>query len=99
MYPLYWFNMPALGKAYIDSVFQMGFAFKYAQDTSAELKGKTFIPVITTGGPKIGFANLERIDAFNIETARFTGMIWKGSFILFGDDQAEKLEQFKALLK
>lgn len=46
-YPLFWYNVPAILKEWIDQVFQYGFAF--GQD-SYQLKGKKIIVSFTMGG-------------------------------------------------
>lgn len=48
-YPLYWYNMPAILKQYLDSVLTYGFAYGTGGD---RLKDKNFVPSITIGAPK-----------------------------------------------
>ena len=48
LYPLYWFNFPAVGKVFVDSVFTPDFA--YGSNPQAALKGKNLAAIITTGG-------------------------------------------------
>lgn len=52
-HPLYWYSCPALMKSWIDSVLTLGWA--YGQDRHGNigtaLKGKSFIQVISSGGP------------------------------------------------
>ena len=87
LYPVQWYNLPALGKAYLDNVFERGFAFKYEKDTSAELKGKNFYVIVSTGGTKISYSKtLDKLDAANSQTAAFTGMNWKGTFTFHSDE-------------
>jgi len=54
IYPIWWFNMPAILKGYIDRVFSPGFA--YSTDKKEGLKGlltdKQVIILNTTGGPE-----------------------------------------------
>jgi putative NADPH-quinone reductase len=48
-YPLYWYNMPAILKHWIDVVFDYGFAYG---STGYKLEGKNFIASFTVGGPE-----------------------------------------------
>lgn len=54
IHPIWWFNMPAILKGYIDRVFSHGFA--YAADEKEGLKGlltdKQVVILNTTGGPE-----------------------------------------------
>ena len=52
MYPLYWYSTPAIIKEWQDLVLTHGWAFGHEGN---ELKGKTTVNIITTGGPKEAF--------------------------------------------
>lgn len=51
-YPLFWYNMPAILKHWIDQVFQYGFAFGKG---CYNLEGKRIIVSFTMGSPKKDF--------------------------------------------
>jgi len=48
-YPLFWYNMPAILKHWIDVVFDYGFAYG---SSGYKMEGKNFIPSFTVGGPE-----------------------------------------------
>jgi len=52
-HPIFWFNMPAGLKHYMDEVFQYGFAYG---STGDKLRGKKFIHSYTTGSGAATFA-------------------------------------------
>ena len=47
-FPLYWYNIPAIGKAWLDEVLQYGFAYGTGGD---KLRGKNLLLSVTTGAP------------------------------------------------
>lgn len=51
-YPMYWYNMPAILKIWLDQVFSYQFAYGSLGD---KLKGKHLIPSITVGQPERNF--------------------------------------------
>jgi len=51
-HPMYWYSMPALLKEWMDLVLSHGWA--YGSEGTA-LKGKLFLSVLTTGGPRQAF--------------------------------------------
>ena len=56
IYPLWWFDRPAILKGWFDRVFTNGFAFTYDENgTQGLLKGKRAIVVVTAGGTKEDF--------------------------------------------
>jgi len=63
IYPIWWFQMPAVLKGYIDRVFSKGFAYDFIEGgVEGLLKGKRVIIFNTTGGSlenyeKFGFKN------------------------------------------
>lgn len=52
MFPLYWYSVPPLMKAWMDEVLQFGWA--YGPEATA-LRGKTWLSVISTGGAAEGY--------------------------------------------
>ena len=56
-HPIFWFNMPAALKRYMDEVFQYGFA--YGGTGGDKLKGKKFIHSFTTGADAATYEGTE----------------------------------------
>ena len=54
-YPVYWYNMPAILKAWFDIVFEYQFAYGSQGD---KLKNKNFLPSFTVGAPQEGYRAL-----------------------------------------
>ena len=54
-YPVYWYNMPAILKAWFDIVFEYQFAYGSQGD---KLKNKNFLPSFTVGAPEEGYRTL-----------------------------------------
>lgn len=52
MFPLYWYSVPPLMKAWMDEVLQLGWA--YGPGATA-LRGKSWLSVISTGGASEGY--------------------------------------------
>jgi glutathione-regulated potassium-efflux system ancillary protein KefG len=85
-HPMYWYNMPALMKQWLDDVLEMGFA--YGENGDA-LKGKRFLLSITTGGDPRSY-DADGPHGFPIEsflhsyqaTAALCGMKWMEPVIL-----------------
>jgi len=83
-HPVFWFNVPAAMKRYLDEVFQYGFAYGTGGD---KLKGKKFIHSYTTGsgaatyeGTEFGTALVAPLKC----TAAYTQMDYVGAFPLYG---------------
>lgn len=56
IYPVWWFNMPAILKGYIDRVFSRGFAYDAKGPLIIGLlKGKRAMVFNTTGGPRFAY--------------------------------------------
>ena len=56
IYPLWWFDRPAILKGWFDRVFTNGFAFNFDENgVQGLLKGKRGIVVVTAGGTKEDF--------------------------------------------
>lgn len=51
-FPIYWYSTPSLLKEWQDLVLEYGFAYGTGGD---KLKGKLFVPVVTAGGPEVGY--------------------------------------------
>jgi putative NADPH-quinone reductase len=52
-YPFWWYNMPAILKAWFDEVFNFNFAYGPEGD---KLKGKNFMLSFTIGGPEDAYS-------------------------------------------
>ncbi len=56
IYPVWWFNMPAMLKGYIDRVFSRGFAYdSKGPIIIGLLRGKKVMVFNTTGGPRFAY--------------------------------------------
>jgi len=62
-HPMYWYNMPAILKEWLDLVLTHGWAYG---SKGTALKGKLFFNVLTTGGPRQAFL----IDGMHQHTVR-----------------------------
>jgi glutathione-regulated potassium-efflux system ancillary protein KefG len=88
-HPFYWYSCPPLFKAWEEIVLTRGFA--YPPGSGDRLKGKHWLPVITTGGPAEayrpgGYNNYtvgELLLPFR-QTANLCGMKWIEPFIVHG---------------
>lgn len=84
MFPMFWLNMPAMLKAYIDTII-IGISAFVTNDLP--LKGKELYVAVSTGSPKKNYekdgANGHTIEEFlySIETtAKYIGVNYKGYF-------------------
>ncbi|MBR8463263.1 NAD(P)H-dependent oxidoreductase [Campylobacter sp. faydin G-24] len=87
-FPIFWFSMPALLKAYIDEVFTHGWA--YGSDGNA-LVGKELQVVVTTGSDISAYSkqgsNKYSVDEFLLSlrgTAGYCGMTFNKIFVVDG---------------
>ena len=59
IYPLWWYDRPAMLKGWIDRVFMHGFAFRYGpQGAQGLLTTRRALVLVTAGGPDTAFAQL-----------------------------------------
>jgi putative NADPH-quinone reductase len=93
-YPLYWLNVPAILKLWIDEVFQYGFAYGPGGD---KLKNKDFLLSFTTGAVeaeyKVTGKHHLRIYEFckGLEnTAMYAQMNYKDPFCFYGTASYDK---------
>ncbi len=82
-FPIYWYSMPALLKAWLDSILTYGWAFD-AQGGC--LDGKTLVTSVTTGAPlssyQPGGTNLRTLDTYLLHlerTAAYVGFNYLGA--------------------
>ena len=108
IYPIWWFQMPAMLKGYIDRVFSKGFAYDYTSNGIVGLfKDKRCVIINTTGGSEeqyneYGFLEgiTRTIDAGNFQ---FCGMKILLHKFLFGvpnisqEERVKMLEELKSL--
>lgn len=65
IFPIWWFNMPAILKGYIDRVFAEKFAFRMNENgVSGLLRGKRVIIFNTTGGARKNYEEYGFAEAF-----------------------------------
>ena len=92
--PVWWNNMPALLKGFIDRVFLPGFAFKFTGTFKREkyLTGKTARLILTTGAPALVYRIIMQspVEAiFGKGVFKFCGIRMKTSIVI---GNAEKLK-------
>ena len=84
-HPIFWCNMPAGLKRYMDEVFQYGFVYGDT-DTGGKLRGKKFIHSYTAGsGAATSVGKLGEVlpEALKV-SAGLCGMDYQGAFPLYG---------------
>lgn len=88
-HPFYWYSVPALFKQWQDKVLTFGFA--YPPKEGRALHGKTWLSVITTGGPDWsyrsgGYNNFTMSELLRPlqQTAYLCGMNWLAPFVIHG---------------
>ncbi len=108
IYPLWWFDRPALLKGYFDRVYSYGFAF---QSSSRGLEGLLTQPkalvCMTTGSPEVELNQISTSipSAMSEGTLRFCGVqhvVWKSFFNVVKVSDGERkamLEEIPALAK
>jgi glutathione-regulated potassium-efflux system ancillary protein KefF len=103
--PIYWYGMPALLKLWVDTVFDMGFA--YGPGGTA-LQGKTMQLSFTTGSPKDAYTSqgihrypLESFLLPYTQTAELCGMKWRAPLVLYGSptEDSDRLETHAELVR
>lgn len=110
IYPIWWFQMPAILKGYIDRVFSRGFAYDFADDAiKGLLTGKEVILLNTTGGPEESYTNGGFRDALQktheIGTFALCGMTIRLHKFFYAvpfvtdDDRKKMLEDMRICLK
>ncbi|KAH0572418.1 NADPH oxidoreductase [Spironucleus salmonicida] len=97
-YPMYWYSIPAYGRAFMESVFTMGFAFVYAAKANAKLDGKKFKCIVTLGATAKYFTKEflgtpESIQCQMNALCTYTGMDYQGSDFYYSEDGADKVAQ------
>lgn len=87
-FPLYWYNTPAMLKAYQDEVFTYGFAYG---STGDKLNGKEFKVVATIGGADYSYQaggwnnfSINELLTPLRQMANLTGMKYTRGFFLYG---------------
>ncbi len=64
IYPLWWFDRPAILKGWCDRVLTQGFAFRYGPEgVEGRLSSKRAMVLVTAGGSEAEFAAMEMDDA------------------------------------
>lgn len=102
-FPVWWYNLPALLKGFIDRVFLPGFAFKYKKNSPIPnklLKGKTASIICTSGAPKIFYYFPGGNTAHKIlkNILKFCGIKTKNKILIGSVLQnltTEKLQEYK----
>ncbi len=108
VYPLWWFDRPAMLKGYIDRVYSYGFAFKYDEAGAVGLlPHKKSLVIVTTGTPEAGLAHVKEVLPISMKdgTLKFCGVkdvSWKMFYGVVAATDAERkamLEEIPALAK
>ncbi|KAH0572439.1 NADPH oxidoreductase [Spironucleus salmonicida] len=101
MYPMFWYNMPAYGRTFLDNLFTVGFAYIEGAETNAKLEGKKFKCIATLGATSEFFVaeslgTPEMIQCQMKALCLFTGMKYEGSDFYFAEDGDEKVAKICA---
>ncbi len=98
IFPIWWWDAPAIIKNFIDCNFSAGFAFRYENGRPVGLlKGKTARIITTSGGPSFLYKLILHIQWFwNINRISMCGMKQK-SFTVFGNMDSSKTDKNKYL--
>lgn len=87
-FPMYWYSMPPLMRAWEDAVFTHGWAYG---STGHALQGKTYRAVVSVGARQEKYSETGEYHVTAqtllkpLETLQYnTGMIWEEPFIVFG---------------
>ncbi len=108
IYPLWWFDRPAILKGWFDRVFTNGFAFSFDENgVTGLLKGKRAIVVVTAGGTKEDFGkNADQLTKSTTEgTLAFCGITDIADRVFYSvpivDDEARKkmLKELEVLVE
>ena len=105
IYPVWWMNMPALLKGYIDRVFNYGFAYSYNFRNLDDFKlaGKKVLVFNTSGAPKIYYLLIKALNAMNKITNtgifKFCKMKVLGHYYYGGIPRSTDSKRKKILLK
>ena len=108
IYPLWWFDRPAILKGWFDRVFTNGFAFNYdGSDVKGLLKDKRALVIVTAGGTKEDFGkNADQLTKSTTEgTLAFCGITDIVDSVFYSvpvvDDEARKkmLDEVEALVE
>ena len=77
VFPIYWVNMPAWSKTWIDQIFTDGFAYVNNNGTfhPDKLKGKKLSVICTSGDKYPGYPYKNILGPMLHEIANYTGMI------------------------
>ncbi len=108
VYPLWWFDRPAVLKGWFDRVFTNGFAFRFdEQGIEGLLKGKRAFVLVTAGGREQDFeaigAREHLLHPTTEGTLRFCGiddvidLVFYGVPLASAEQRQAMLEQVKAL--
>lgn len=100
IFPIWWGDMPAIMKNWMDSNFLAGFAFKYENGKSVGLlTGKSARIIATSGAPSFFYKVLLHIQLlWNMNRIGFCGIKQK-SFTVFGEMDSSKTDKTKYLEK
>ncbi len=108
IYPLWWFDRPAILKGWFDRVFTNGFAFDFESgEIKGLLKGKRALVIVTTGGTEEDFGmNADQLTRSTTEgTLAFCGITEIVDRVFYSvplvEDSARQkmLDELKSLVK
>jgi glutathione-regulated potassium-efflux system ancillary protein KefG len=91
VFPMQWYDAPALLNKYFEDVFTFEFAYNYTE--GGKLKGKQFMCVLSTGGPEsayhLGGMNNATADDYLLRFERacsFCAMQYLPAYIFYGNN-------------
>ena len=108
IYPLWWFDRPAILKGWFDRVFTNGFAFSFEDgEIKGLLSGKRAMVIVTTGGTKEDFGkNADQLTRSTTEgTLAFCGItnivdrVFYSVPIVDDNTRQEMLDELKSFIR
>lgn len=93
--------LPAVGKKYIDEIFEDGFGYKIVKGVYqfSEMEGKTLKCVATAGEPADAYQSTDDIFGVYERIAEGVGMKYGGDLLFCIDDGEEKIKEYVSMMQ
>lgn len=100
-FPVYWYMLPAVGKKYIDEIFEDGFGYKIVHGNYqfSEMEGKTLKVVATAGESISAYRHTDDIFGVYKRIADGIGMKYGGDLLFCIDDGDKKISEYVSLVQ